>query len=417
MGLEQRITDMETASLQQTKASQDLAAEVSGMIGAIDKKADDAISRAEADFNSKTVELTAHSIEGHKKAIEDASGGRCTILIDSQGNPNIMVRIPRFNYEDINAQILAKTGVDLQLGTGVPTMFSSNGVIRGEVYIAKYLASSGQNGGCAVVGGVQPRTSVNYDMAKALCTNKGAGWHMMSIHEWSAIALWSLANETVPRGNTNYGRSHENKIETARRYDNGMPGDTSGTGRTDTGKGPLTWAHDYSAWGISDLVGNVWEWIDQMTLDNGQVITTLDNDPGIAESNWHKHPAYFDSASDSQSGTGNIGSPILHNAVTKRNGPINEDGYDYPYMHNPHFAAVGKSLQYSPSELLRRLLIESASATTVGGGVWARNYGYRMPIRGGGWSNGSHAGLGALNLSYARSNAHSSIGFRPAFFG
>jgi len=93
----------------------------------------------------------------------------------------------------------------------------------------------------SVSGGVQPRTSVNYDQAKALCNNKGAGWHMMSIHEWAAIALWSYANGTVPRGNTNYGRSHENKLETARRSDNGLPGDASGTARTDTGKGPSTW--------------------------------------------------------------------------------------------------------------------------------------------------------------------------------
>jgi len=38
----------------------------------------------------------------------------------------------------------------------------------------------------------------------------------------------------------------------------------------------------------------------------------------------------------------------------------------------------------------------------------------RMPIRGGNWNNGSNAGLGALNLNNARSNANSNIGFRPA---
>ncbi|MGR2849822.1 SUMF1/EgtB/PvdO family nonheme iron enzyme [Vibrio vulnificus] len=416
MSLEDEVIKLQDATNKVLEQSTSLASTVSGKMAALDSKADSAIARAESKFNQSVTELTAHAIEGHKKAIEDASGGRNTILVDDQGNPNIMVRIPRFNYEDVNAAILAKHGIDLQLGEGTPTMFLTNGVPRGEVLIAKYLASSGKNGGCSVVGGVQPRTSVNYDQAKALCTAKGAGWHMMSIHEWAAIALWSLANDTVPRGNTNYGRSHENKLETARRADNGTPGDTSGTGRTDTGKGPDTWAHDHSAWGVQDLVGNVWEWLDQMMLKNGQIITTLDNNPTIAEVNWHKHGAYFDSPSDSMSGTGNVGSPILSNSVTKRNGPLDDDSHDYPYMNNSNWAGVTQSATYQKIELLRRLLIESEVTNSVTGGIWARNYGSRMPLRGGSWSRGSLAGLGALALGDARSSSNSSIGFRPAFF-
>lgn len=416
MSLEDEVIKLQDATNKVLEQSTSLASTVSGKMAALDSKADSAIARAESKFNQSVTELTAHAIEGHKKAIEDASGGRNTILVDDQGNPNIMVRIPRFNYEDVNAAILAKHGIDLQLGEGTPTMFLTNGVPRGEVLIAKYLASSGKNGGCSVVGGVQPRTSVNYDQAKALCTAKGAGWHMMSIHEWAAIALWSLANDTVPRGNTNHGRSHENKLETARRADNGTPGDTSGTGRTDTGKGPDTWAHDHSAWGVQDLVGNVWEWLDQMMLKNGQIITTLDNNPTIAEVNWHKHGAYFDSPSDSMSGTGNVGSPILSNSVTKRNGPLDDDSHDYPHMNNSNWAGVTQSATYQKIELLRRLLIESEVTNSVTGGIWARNYGIRMPRRGGSWSFGSGAGLGALDLGGARSHSSGSIGFRPAFF-
>jgi len=164
------------------------------------------------------------------------------------------------------------------------------------------------------------------------------------------------------------------------------------------------------------LVGNVWEWLDQMMLKNGQIITTLDNSPAIAEVNWHKHGAYFDSPSDSMNGTGNVGSPILSNSVTKRNGPLDDDSYDYPYMNNSNWAGITQSVTYQKIELLRRLLIESEVANSVTGGIWARNYGHRFPLRGGGWILGSLAGLGALSLSIARSGSGSGIGFRPAFF-
>lgn len=351
----------------------------------------------------------------YKKAIENASGGRNTVIIDDQGNQNVMVRIPRFNYEDVNQAILDRTGADLKLGTGTPTMFLRDGEELGEVLIAKYLASPAENG-CAVVGGVQPLTEVDYDQAKALCNNKGDGWHMMSIHEWAAIALWSYANGTVPRGNTNHGRSHERKIETARRGDNGAPGDTSGMGRTDTGKGPVTWAHDHTEWGIQDLVGNVSEWLDQMILSDGQICTTLDNNHALNIEEWTKHEAYFDSSVSSGVGGINVGAPILSNSVVNRHGPLGDNSYDYPYMRHDHFADISKSGSYQKLEILRRLLIESESLSTLLGGIWCRNYGDRYPIRGGSSGTGVLGGLGAILLDAEKSITSQSFGFRPAYF-
>lgn len=399
--LSEQIQNMKTASQAQTAASQALAQEVSGKMGAIDQKVDTSINRVESEYADKAAGLTIIATDGYRKAVEHNSGGKNTVIYDAQGNPNIMVVVPRFNYEDLERP-------DLNLGEGIPTMFQTNGAPRGEVLIGKYLASSAP-GGTAVIGGVQPRTSVNYDTAKQLCTQKGPNWHLFANHEWSAIALWSIANGTVPRGNTNYGRSHERKLETARRHDNGMPGDTAGTGRTDTGGGPATWSHDHTEFGIMDLVGNVSEWIDQLMLQDGRIITTLDNDPSIAEENWTKMAAYLDATTESG------GNPVLNSQVLNRLGDIGDDGSTGEiYME---WQKLTKDPSYTPSELLRRLLIEpAASESNASGRLYVRNAGKRFPLRGGHWGRGASAGLGFLILHYSRVNANSHVGFRPALF-
>lgn len=399
--LSEQIQDMKTASQEQTAASQALAQEVSGKMGVIDEKVNSSIGRVESEYATKAAGLTIIATDGYRKAVEHNSGGKNTVVYDAQGNPNIMVVVPRFNYEDLELP-------DLELGTGIPTMFQTNGVPRGEVLIGKYLAST-MGTGTAVIGGVQPRTSVNFDQAKELCTRKGANWHLFSAHEQAAIAFWSIANGTVPRGNTNYGRSHERKLETSRRFDNGVPGDASGTARTDTGKGPATWNHDHTDFGIADLVGNVSEWVDQLMLQDGRIITTLDNDPSIAEENWTKLEAYLDAT------TASGGAPILNSKIVNRLGDIGDDGSTTQI--SIEWQKLTKDPSYTPSELLRRLLIEPAVAEGhATGGLYARNAGKRFPLRGGYWSSGAYAGLGFLILNYSRVNASSSIGFRPALF-
>jgi hypothetical protein len=73
-----------------------------------------------------------------------------------------------------------------------------------------------------------------------------------------------------------------------------------------------------------------------------------------------------------------------------------------------------KSGSYVSNQAMKRLLLEPAGALPQGR-IYMRNFGERLPCRGGDWSNGANAGLAALHLNLSRAVTNTGIGFRPAF--
>lgn len=346
----------------------------------------------------------------YREAVEAASSGKNTVKYDAQGNPNVMVWIPKFNSEDVNQAIIDRHGVDLQLGTGVFPAFIKNGVQMRGFWYAKYIASAGENGGCSVISGVQPRTSVNYDTAKSLCTNKGTGWHLSANIEWLAVAYLGLAFGEQPRGDTNYGRAHDAKHEVATRASaTHAPGDTGHSSPSYTGTGPATWSHDGTQFGVFDMVGNVWEWQDQLKLQEGQIFTPIDNNPDMLEGDWPAHECYFDSSGESG------GSVILNSLITNRTGDIGDNGSGNG-SNSTTWRTMAKDPSYVENLLMRQMGIEPPPDAILNGNIYSRNFGERLPFRGGTWNNASAAGLGALYFNYSRASAYSYIGFRPALF-
>lgn len=365
-------------------------------------------SKAEADRAAAAANATAEAgtgslmrvggpaiLDSERYSLERATGGRQTIIRDSAGNANAMFVLPRFTYADI--------GMTTDMGAGDITAFDfGSGSIKGEIFIGAYLASGS---GAVSAPRQDPRTSLDHTAARNACSAKGAGWHLMTAHEWAAIALWCMANGYEPIGNTNWGRSHAKTWMVGDRADNRAPGDAAGTGRTQTGSMGSEATHTRTLGGIADLVGNVWEWQDGFLLQDGRFKISAYNTQ--AEVDW----AFADAFLDASTPTG--GSAILSNAVNNRLGAIG-DNVNAGNSANVEWRAMTKSGSYVSNQAMKRLLLEPAGALPQGR-IYMRNFGERLPYRGGPWNSGADAGLAALALNGSRANTAAGVGFRPAF--
>ena len=332
-----------------------------------------------------------------RASVEASSGGKMTVLYDDKGYPSYMIRVPKFNLQDI----------DSVYGTGVHPAFVVGGIEKSEILIGAFQAKIYDGRACSIPH-VDPTVYINFDNAKAACTAKGAGWHLMTNWEWAAVALWCLKNEFQPRGNTNYGRSHEARYETGSRVDNAAPGTASGTGRTLTGSGPASWRHNNTFSGISDLVGNIWEWQDGLKVIDGMIYMPTDNNYNLAEASWPSAGIGIDNVSSV---------PVFTTNVTnKTDASISKAWKDLTKKEGDTFE----------DSVLKMLMQAAIIPITIGGGsyttapkgrFYSNAFGERIAHRGGGRDYGAYTGLFALDLRTLRSNVRSYIGFRPAFIG
>ena len=327
--------------------------------------------------------------DNYKNIIEALSGGRNTVIFDDQDLPSVMVRIPRFNFTDVG--LSKPSGAPSgEYGEAMPAFrcdgaFGESGLATC-IYIGKYQAYEYSSRAYSLPY-KDPKVSINFDNSKTRCTNKGTGWHLMTNAEWAAIAQWARENGTMPRGNNNYLEDIAEPHESAVPTQTGVVKGVSGTARHYTGSGPDAWNHDHGPFGICDLNGNVWEWVDGLKIVAGvaKIMPDKDgsdpgNDFGTAEGSW------IDTATDITSGMAS-GNKIL----TLRTGD-NWTGLAIPATSD----ATG-------------------SATYGNDGYWFDATDERMSLRGGTWAIGSSAGVFALHLNNLRSSAYTHIGFRPAY--
>ena len=349
-----------------------------------------------------------------------------TVLLDDMGMPSVMVRIPKFKISDV-----------IEGGAAIThPAFIVDGVEVPEILISKY-PNIVMNERAYSLPMRDPRAYVTFDQAKQYCQNKGRGWHLMTNAEWMAIAYWCKKNGFVPGGNTSYGCNH------AAPHEKGTPSYTynNGTiGRTFTGSGPVSWAHDGTAAGIFDLCGNVWEWVSGFRLFNGelQVIPNNDAAKGVDESAasplWRAILQDGTLVVPGPAGTLKYDNSVTGDATqtdhkvggvtelsTVRNNPIYTGGdVDNYYAHQYQtFESLAAKSGVTVPEIVKVLGLFPTEAKTeghYGDGLWVRNYGERLPLRGGSYYGYvASAGVFALNLDCARSFVNLDVGFRAAF--
>ncbi|NIG47352.1 hypothetical protein [Klebsiella sp. Ap-874] len=183
-----------------------------------------------------------------RTAIEAASGGKQTVLYTPKGQPTFVNIIPKVNIETLNPAL----GI-----TGVHPAFKSGDKEISQLYIGTYQGSI-VNGELLSLPNVDANSrsntlSASLNAAKAI----GKTWHVMTNAEFALIQALAISNGFNPHGqNTNAGFNSTG--EHGRRVDGKNPGD-AGDRYILTGSGPVSFRHDGSFSGISDITGSVWE--------------------------------------------------------------------------------------------------------------------------------------------------------------
>ena len=365
-------------------------------------------TRTALGIESNKSELTILIKDSLRQSVELASGGEQTVLYTAKGQPTYMNIIKKFDMSTIDPSL-----------SGTHPAFVVNGKEKAEIFIGTYQGRI-VDGELLSLPNVEPTTSTNFENFLAAARASGAGHHLITNTEWSAIALQCFKDNKQPMGNTYYGRSSENPLLIGRRADGLNPGDTSGSARTLTGSGPVEWRHNGKENGIADLAGNVWEWNSGMRIFNGEIQVIADNNAAIHTIDLGATSAQWKAIDGA---TGNLVTPDGNGTTAGTVKFANSGTADYT-INGSSFGAIRNLSTTAPVSaaalaVLKALCIYPVVEDTAkfnSDGIWKTiDAGERVPIHGGNWISAANAGLFALNLLYARSNTGAYVGARPAF--
>jgi hypothetical protein len=254
--------------------------------------------------------------------------------------------------------------------------------------------------------------------------------------EWCAVAHLCEKRGRRPGGNTNKGSDFYDPQAKGIPAQGGHRIDTDITERTLTGTGPENWSHDGTAAGIYDLVGNVWEQIAGLRLVDGEIQILPDNDSAlgvdegpdsglwraVAKDGALVRPGSpgtckYDSVSEgtpSREITTLPGGFVLGTEVKRPQYTGDDPAADGAYAVMP-LRELKTADGSAPAQLLLQLGLAPVSADIPEHFFFLRNYGERIPQRGGSWYDIKFAGLWELYIRDNREYVYPDMGFRAAY--
>ena len=365
-------------------------------------------------------EISKIPVSDFDAAVRLLSGGTNVAIYNEQGMPSIYVRRDKGLISDV-----------IDGGSNdVHYAFKVNGVEIPAFYMGKYLATV-YNGRALSLPLQHPTTNkltsggttpVNFQNAKRWCEDNGSGFHLPTIAEYAWIALLCKKNDTMPSGNTNYGKNGSAS------YLHGVGSIIDEEGRvcsTLTGSGPAYWNDTLNPDGICDLAGNVCEWQGGYRTVNGEIQIFADNDAAMKYDQMDGSTLWKAILRD-----GSLVAPGAPNTLKwdYTQDPGNDattfrlnTTLEFKQTSDTAYGAICfaklKTAGFSVSERLKALALmpEVEDAFFPHEFVYMRNLGTRYSYRGGSWSNGLDAGVFNVNGCSKATNYYPYVGFRPAF--
>lgn len=347
--------------------------------------------------------MKSYNFDSLKFATEGLTGFGCTVIQDDVNLPSFMIPFSK------------RTNMQLFDGGSEKT---HSAFIVDDVEYNRFFASKFIN--CIVNGrayswpGMDPAVNVNYDQALQACNAKGNGFHLLSIPERAVIDHLIYKSGFIPRGNTNYGKSHvsdysyEAGVQTA---DESNDSGEHRTTRTATGSGPATWFHDGTRDGIADWVGNVWKWCSGMRIVDGEIQIFFGNaaakqqNAGAASTYWK---AIMPSGALVEPGTVGTLKYTSDLKIATATGEKKSNS-------TPNFGNITTNSGVTIPEILYELHLMPKTDVTHQGGFWINNEGERFPIVSACWQDTARSGPSMLNLGNRRTHANADIGLFSAF--